>query len=74
MNQNHSQNLYHANLNANLMVENVIQIKSRIMINVNVSAKIQKDIMPANYQIIFGIQEHVLVKMVNIQKLILIIK
>ena len=30
---------YHANLNINLMVENVIQIKNGIMINVNVSVK-----------------------------------
>ena len=33
---------YHANVNLNLMVENIIQIKSRIMINVDVSIKIQK--------------------------------
>ena len=30
MNQKHQQSIYHVNLNVNLMVENVIQIKSRI--------------------------------------------
>ena len=31
--------MHHVNANVNLMEENVIQIKSRIMINVDVSAK-----------------------------------
>ena len=31
--------MYHANVNVNLMVENVIQIKSGITINVHASAK-----------------------------------
>ena len=30
MNQKHQQSIYHVNVNVNLMVENVIQIKSRI--------------------------------------------
>ena len=34
-------NIYHVSVNVSLMVPNVIQIKSRTMINVNVSAKIQ---------------------------------
>ena len=55
------------------MVENVTQIKSWITINVNVSAKIKKNIMRTK-KIIFGIQVHVLVKEVNTQKLILIIQ
>ena len=33
-------NIYHANVKVNLTVKNVIQIKFRIMINVNESAKI----------------------------------
>ena len=37
MNHKHKQSIYHANVN--LMVKNVIQINSRIMINVNVNAK-----------------------------------
>ena len=41
MNQKHSQNIY-ANVNVTFMVENLIQIKSGISINVNMSAKIQK--------------------------------
>ena len=31
--------MYHANVNVSLRVENVIQIKSRIMINVDVAVK-----------------------------------
>ena len=31
--------MYHANVNVSLTVENVIQIKSRIMINVDVAVK-----------------------------------
>ena len=42
MNQKQKQNIHHANLNVNLMVEDVIQIKSRIIKNANVSAKILK--------------------------------
>ena len=33
-------NKYHGNVNINVMVENVIQIKSRMEISVDVSAKI----------------------------------
>ena len=40
MNQQHKKNIYHANVNVNLMVENVIQIKSGLMRNVEVSVKI----------------------------------
>ena len=39
MNQNHKKNIYHANVNVNLMVENVIQIKSGLRKNVDVSVK-----------------------------------
>ena len=39
MNQKHGQSLYHANLNVNLMEENVIQINVGITINVDVSVK-----------------------------------
>ena len=34
---------YHANENVNLLIENVTHIKSEIMRNANVSAKIQKN-------------------------------
>ena len=54
--------MYHENVNTNLMVENVIQIKSGIMINVNASAK--KVIYVK--KIIFGILLCVVAKMVNI--------
>ena len=39
MNRKHQQSIYHANKNVNLMVENVTQIKSGIMINIDVSLK-----------------------------------
>ena len=42
MNQKHQQSIYHANVNVNLMVENLIQIKSGITINVDVNVKTLK--------------------------------
>ena len=45
------------------MVENVTRIKSRIKINVDVSAKIKKKNIMCAKKIIFGILPHVLVKM-----------
>ena len=63
----------HANVNVNFMVENVTQIKSGIKINVGVSAKTQKNIIFAKV-FIFGIIEHLLVKMVNIYKVLLVIQ
>ena len=56
--------MYHENVNTNLMVENVIQIKSGIMINVNASAK--KIIYVK--KIIFGILLCVVAKMVKFSK------
>ena len=52
------------NVNVNLIVENVTQIKGWITINVDLSVKIWKNIVCAN-KIIFGILLHVIVKMVN---------
>ena len=46
--------MYHGNVNVNLMVENVTQIKSRITINVGVSAK----------KIMFGILIDTLAKLI----------
>ena len=60
----------HANVNVNLMVENVIKIKSEITINIGVSAKSQKNVICAK-KIIFGILLHVVVKMVNIEQVLL---
>ena len=57
--------MYHMYVNVSLMVENVTQIKIGIMINVNVSVKIKKNIMRAK-KIIFQILLHVIVKMTNI--------
>ena len=39
MNRKDYQDMYHGNVNVNLLVENVTQIQSWIMVNVNVSAK-----------------------------------
>ena len=47
------------------MVKNEIQINSGITINVDVSAKIKKNIMCAK-KIIFAILVHALAKMINI--------
>ena len=47
------------------MVENIPQIKCGITINVNMSRKLQENIMRAK-NIIVGILVHVPVKMVNI--------
>ena len=54
--------MYLANVNPNLIVENVIQIKSEITINDGASVK---NIIYVKI-IIFGILLHVLAKMVNI--------
>ena len=37
--------MYHANLNVNLIIENVNEIVSGITINVSLSAEIQKNIL-----------------------------
>ena len=62
MNRKHKQSIYHANVNVDLMKENVIQINDGIMINVDVSAK---NVMYVK-KIMFGILLHVIVKMGNI--------
>ena len=53
------------------MIESVIQIKSEIMINVDVSVKLKN--LYAKY-IIFEILIYVIVKMLNIQQLLLMIQ
>ena len=57
--------IYHANVNVNLTVENVIEIKSGITINLIVIANIWKNIICAK-QVSFGILLHLAAKMVNI--------
>ena len=57
------------NVNVNLMEENVIQIQSEIMANVDASVK---NIIYVN-KIIFGILLHVVAKIVNIWQLLLTI-
>ena len=58
----HEQSMYHANVNVNLMEQNVIQINDGITINVHVSVK-NIIYVPKN---MFGILVHVFVKMENI--------
>ena len=60
MNQGFLANIY--NVNVNLMVESVIQIKNETMINLNVSVK---SIISGKI-IIFAILIHVVVKTVNL--------
>ena len=43
--------MHYVNVNVNLMVENIIQIKYKITRNVNASARIQKSIMLAKKNI-----------------------
>ena len=58
-------------VNVNVMIENVIQIKSRIKKNVDVSIKIQQNIVHAK-KIMLGILTYVLVRLMNIEKIMLI--
>ena len=64
MNWKQLQSIYDADVNVNLMVENAIQFKSWITLNIDVSLKILKNIM-CEKKIAFGILQHVVVKMVN---------
>ena len=65
MDQKQQQNIYHVNLNANLMVGNIIQIRSGTAINADENEKLQKNIMRTK-KIIFGILINAVAKMVNI--------
>ena len=65
MDQKQQQNIYHVNLNANLMVGNIIQIRSGTAINADENEKIQKNIMRTK-KIIFGILINAVAKMLNI--------
>ena len=65
--------MYHGNVNASLMADNVTRIKSGITINVSVSAKIKKNIMYTK-KIIFGILLQEVVEMVNMQEVLLLVQ
>ena len=56
---------YHTDVNVNLAIENVTRIKIGIMINVDVSANIQKNMMYVK-KIIYGILPHLFMKLLNI--------
>ena len=60
-------NVYHANINVNLIIDNVNQIIRGIMINLVARVKIQKNIVCAK-KVIFGILLHIVAKMINISK------
>ena len=64
MDQKQQQNIYHVNLNASLMVGNIIQIRSGTAINADENEKIQ-NIMRTK-KIIFGILINAVAEMVNI--------
>ena len=72
MNQLKTLAICHANVSSNFMVENLIRIKIGIMINVGVSARIRKKIMRAKFT--FGILLYVLEKMINVEKVLLIMQ
>ena len=65
--------MYHANVNVNLIVENVANIKSVITINVGVSVKIHQNIMFTKNTIL-RILLHVVVKMENMQDVLFTIQ
>ena len=65
--------MYHANVNVNLIVENVANIKSVITINVGVSVKIQQNIMFTKNTIL-RILLHVVVKTENMQDVLFTIQ
>ena len=60
-------NIYHANINVNLIIDNVNQIISGIMINVVARVKIQKNIV-CEKKVIFGILLHIVAKVISINK------
>ena len=62
MNLKHWQSIYHANVNVDLIEENVIQINSGKMINVNANVK---NVMRVK-KILFRILLYVIVKTENI--------
>ena len=69
MNRKLKQTIYHANVNVNLMEQNVIQISGGITINIYVSVKniyVKKNM--------FGILVYVFVKMENIEQVLWMIQ
>lgn len=65
MNQKHSQNIFHANVKMNLMVENIIQNKNGIMISVFMNVEKQEN-TGYSKMIISGILAYVLAKVRSI--------
>ena len=67
MKRKHKQNMYHANINLNFMIESKIQIKSGTMINIDES---EKNMLYVK-KIISGILLYAALKMVNIYQVLL---
>ena len=63
MNLEYQQSIYHGNVNANLMKENVIQINGEIMINF--WCKYKNNVMYVR-KIMFGVLLYVIAEMKNI--------
>ena len=61
MKSKHWQNILHAIVNANSMVQHVIQMKNRIIINVNLSIKS----IVHSKKIVLGILAHVFAKIIG---------
>ena len=55
MNRKDYQDMYHGNVNVNLLVENVTQIQSWIMVNVNVSAKNTRNVTMIKFVILLHV-------------------
>ena len=70
MNQKHKESIYHANVNVNFLIENIIQNKSGKIINIDVSVK---NIIYVK-KIMFGILLHVVVKLVDIEQILRMIQ
>ena len=59
-------------MNVSLIVKNVTQIKSGIMISVVVGVKIQKN--SVYEKVFFGILKHIAAKMINREEVLLVIQ
>ena len=55
MNRKDYQDMYNGNVNVNLLVENVTQIQSWIMVNVNVSAKNTRNVTMIKFVILLHV-------------------
>ena len=59
MNRKDYQDMYNGNVNVNLLVENVTQIQSWIMVNVNVSAKNTRNVTMIKFVILLHVVDKI---------------